>query len=104
MQQEKNNQEKQKYSDGSELIPAEVASRQERVGGEIPEAVKPSNEEYSTEGYTVSREGLINNYPVTPEMSKQEYPSEEKQRKYLIAGGIALLFVTALIFIAFRVS
>lgn len=69
------------YSDGSELIPAEVASRAEREGS-IPPNAPPADANrdrdhlQTTHGYTVDQEGLVNNYPVTPpvyEQSKQRF-------------------------------
>jgi hypothetical protein len=55
------------------IIPAETAARKEREGddfkktpGEIdPEA---SDSVHTKDGYTVDKEGLINNYPIEPEM------------------------------------
>ncbi|AFY70060.1 hypothetical protein Pse7367_1782 [Thalassoporum mexicanum PCC 7367] len=62
-------------SDGSELVPAEVAARQKDEGAEppnTPRAVQAAEENdnqqaKTTSGYTVDQEGLSNNYPVTPE-------------------------------------
>ena len=56
------------YSDGSELIPAEVNARQEREGNE-PEQ---QPEIKSPKGYTVDRMGLVNNYPTTPDIYAQK--------------------------------
>ena len=57
----------------SNLISSEVARRQEREGEEFKQLPTPSEEEQesdldTTGGYTMSREGLLNNYAVEPEM------------------------------------
>ncbi|MBE9118257.1 ssl1498 family light-harvesting-like protein [Lusitaniella coriacea LEGE 07157] len=94
------------YSDGSELKPAEVGARQEREGNEPPnqpsaETTKKSDPQA---GYTVSRDGLVNNYATTPKVYKAEYPSPEEQRKYVVLGAIALGFVLLLTLTAVLVS
>lgn len=102
----------EQISDGSELIPAEVAAREKREGSEPPNPpVKASNEEQktqenpkSTDGYTVDQEGLVNNYPVTPKTYNAQYPTPRQQYFYLLFGGIALIFVTALVLIAVGIS
>jgi hypothetical protein len=48
--------------------------------------------------------GTLNNYAVEPKMSYQEYPAVYEQRRYLIQGAIATLFVTALVLASFAVS
>jgi hypothetical protein len=76
--------ENENLSDGSELIPAEVAAREDREGSEPPntpravqEAKSNENQELkTTSGYTTDQEGLTNNYPVTPEMY---YEDEENK-------------------------
>ncbi|MEA5451888.1 hypothetical protein VB780_25150 [Leptolyngbya sp. CCNP1308] len=54
------------------LIPAESAARQHREGkhfGHTPHDDGPDAESsHSTDGYTVDKEGLINNYAIEPEM------------------------------------
>ena len=55
------------------LISAEVAKRQEREGENFKKMPEPSQAEVdadldTTGGYTMSREGLVNNYAVEPEM------------------------------------
>lgn len=50
------------------IKPAEVAARQEREGenfGKMPEAEGSMD---TTKGYTVDREGKLNNYAIEPEM------------------------------------
>ncbi len=110
--QQTQSQDKKHYSDGSELIPAEVAARAKREGSEPPNQPEPiikqeqkdNSTTNTTSGYTVSEQGLVNNYPVTPKTYKAEYPSEEKQKNYFIQGGFALLFVGLIVFIAFFVT
>ncbi|MBO3463425.1 hypothetical protein G7B40_032265 [Aetokthonos hydrillicola Thurmond2011] len=63
------------------ITPAETAARMEREGEffkhkptEEREASAPTNDQTdsgsirTTDGYTVDKEGLVNNYPVEPEM------------------------------------
>ncbi|MGK7882351.1 MAG: ssl1498 family light-harvesting-like protein [Crocosphaera sp.] len=93
------------FSDGSELIPSDVAARIEREG-----TIKEKREEINnnnaptTGGYTVDQEGLINNYPVTPPLQGAKYPTPREQYAYMILGGLATTFVITLIGIAFIVS
>ncbi|MGK7942703.1 MAG: ssl1498 family light-harvesting-like protein [Crocosphaera sp.] len=92
-------------SDGSELIPSDVAARIEREGtvNEKREAIN-NNDAPTTGGYTVDQEGLINNYPVTPPLQGAKYPTPREQYAYMILGGLAATFVMSLIGIAFIVS
>ncbi|NEP59076.1 MAG: ssl1498 family light-harvesting-like protein [Symploca sp. SIO2G7] len=100
------------YSDGSELIPAEVAARSLREDSLPPNTPAPQeNAEQldsptpnTTGGYTVDQEGLINNYATTPEMYEANYPSPHKQHKYFIQGAIAIFFVSLLVSVAFVIS
>ena len=63
------------------IVPAETAARREREGElykthptEAREAAAPTDDQtdggsvHSTDGYTVDKEGLLNNYAVEPEM------------------------------------
>jgi len=53
------------------IIPAESAARQEREGenfGQISHEKADGTWDSTTEGYTVDKEGLINNYAIEPEM------------------------------------
>jgi len=55
------------------IIPGEVARRQEREGDSYRQLPEPRSSEVdadldTTGGYTMSREGLLNNYAVEPEM------------------------------------
>lgn len=56
------------------LIPAETAARIEREGDQYKKTPTASEEDGldTTSGYTTSREGLINNYAVEPEMYYEE--------------------------------
>jgi len=100
------------YSDGTELMPAEVAARSLREGSLPPNTPAPQEHAEqidatipnTTAGYTVDQEGLVNNYPITPEMYEANYPSPRKQRNYLIQGAIAMTFVGLLVTIAFVIS
>ncbi len=48
--------------------------------------------------YTIQFDnGTLNNYAVEPQMTYAEYPAVYEQRRYLIQGAIAALFVTTLI-------
>ncbi|MDJ0729753.1 MAG: ssl1498 family light-harvesting-like protein [Crocosphaera sp.] len=93
------------FSDGSELIPSDVAARIEREGTlkEKREEIN-NNDAPTTRGYTVDQEGLINNYPVTPPLQGVKYPTPREQYAYIILGGLATIFVISLIGIAFSVS
>ncbi|MGD1857799.1 MAG: hypothetical protein ACFB2W_26485 [Leptolyngbyaceae cyanobacterium] len=52
------------------IVPAETAARKEREGDSYKETPNETNEDSidTTGGYTVSSEGLVNNYPIEPEM------------------------------------
>ena len=92
-------------SDGSELIPSDVAARIEREGTQKEKRQEINeNNAPTTGGYTVDQEGLINNYPVTPPMTGAKYPTPREQYAYILLGGLATTFVISLICIAFSVS
>lgn len=62
------------------LTSAEVAARIEREKdnyGELPESEKSMD---TTAGYTVDREGLVNNYAIEPEMYV-EVPGDLKEKE-----------------------
>jgi hypothetical protein len=85
------------YSDGSELIPAEVQTHirpNEAESIDMPFAV----------GYTIDDEGLLNNFAVEPDIYLSEYPSPRQQRYYSVLGATAILFVVMLMMITFFVS
>jgi hypothetical protein len=100
-----------RYSDGSELIPAEVAVREQREGSEPPNEPLPKIQQEevdspvnTTGGYTVDQEGLVNNYATPPETYKADYPTPKQQSRYLFWGLIAFLFVAGLIGLSFTLS
>ncbi len=86
-------------SSGEELIPAEVAARKEREGkpSEMPGDSKP-------DGYTVSGQGLTNNYAVTPPVYKEQKSDTEKRRDYTMVGIVGLVIVALLVGITFLVN
>lgn len=100
------------YSDGSELIPAEVAAHERREGSQLPnELLSKIQEEHrdadtpnTIKGYTVDQEGLVNNYATPPATYEARYPTPRQQRRYLFWGAIALLFVSGLIGLSFVIS
>ncbi|MBD1850832.1 hypothetical protein H6F87_12525 [Cyanobacteria bacterium FACHB-502] len=73
------------------ITPAETGARMEREGDrfkthptEEQEATAPTNEQtdaqsiHTTDGYTVDKEGLLNNYAIEPEMY-YEVPGDARQ-------------------------
>jgi hypothetical protein len=48
--------------------------------------------------------GTLNNYAVEPKISYAEYPAVYEQRRYVIQGAIAALFVTSCVLVSFAVS
>lgn len=48
--------------------------------------------------------GLTNNYAVEPKSYYAEYPAPEEQRRYIIQGAIAVLFLTSLVVFSFAIS
>ncbi|MBE9222487.1 hypothetical protein IQ215_07225 [Cyanobacterium stanieri LEGE 03274] len=54
------------------MISAETAARMEREGTDFKNIPESENATDPTAGYTVSREGLVNNYAVEPEMYVEE--------------------------------
>lgn len=84
-------------SDGSELIPAEVQANIRHDGNKLLDLpLSP--------GYTVDDEGINNNYAIEPDMSSAKYPSPKQQRRYIFLGAGAILFVAAIVLIAFVAS
>ena len=53
---------------------------------------------------TVNEDGVLNNYAPTTRIRYAEYPTVWEQRRYIIQGAIATLFVSALVLIAFVAS
>jgi hypothetical protein len=72
------------------LIPAESAARQHREGkdfGHTPHEKTDGESSHTTDGYTVDREGLINNYAIEPEMYVEvpgdlQEQTEHEREKY----------------------
>lgn len=77
------------HSDGTELIPSEIH-------GENHENIAP--------GYTEDDEGIINSYSLEPDISAATYPNTRQQLQYIFLGAGALVLVTILLFIVFKVS
>ncbi len=48
--------------------------------------------------------GITNNYPIEPGLYYAEYPAPFQQRRYLIQGVVATLFVTSLIVVSAIIS
>ncbi len=53
---------------------------------------------------TINNEGLLNNYASEPQIYYAEYPSPEKQQRYLLQGGIFILSIAALILFSIGIS
>lgn len=67
------------------IVPAETAARLEREGNrykEHPREAADADPEsiHTTDGYTVDKEGLLNNYAIEPEMYVNE-PGDLKQKE-----------------------
>lgn len=75
------------------IVPAETAARKEREGGEFKTSIDKSDEADpstndqtdsesidSTGGYTVDKEGLVNNYAIEPEMYVNE-PGDLREKE-----------------------
>ena len=91
------NQNPNHYSNGTELIPAEVQANirhDESQSIDAPFAV----------GYTIDDEGLINNFAIEPGVYPSDYPSPRQQRQYRILGATAFFFVVMLLLTAVVVS
>ncbi|ACK66324.1 conserved hypothetical protein [Rippkaea orientalis PCC 8801] len=84
-------------SDGSELIPAEVTAKIDNKGNSFVD-------QSLADGYTVDDEGIINNYAIEPEEYRATYPAPYEQRRYLVQGAIAIVFVAFIVWVAFTVS
>lgn len=50
------------------IVPAETAARKEREGEDYKQLPKSDEDMDTTGGYTVDKEGLLNNYAVEPEI------------------------------------
>ncbi len=62
------------------IVPAETAARQEREGDDYKHTPDAEGEDQidTTGGYTVDREGLLNNYAIEPEMY-YEVPGDARE-------------------------
>lgn len=85
------------FSDGSELIPAEVRSSLQREGKSV--FSRPV-----INGATVDREGLTNNYAVEPDMYFSDFPTPAQARRYAYQGLAAATLVLSLILMSAIVS
>jgi hypothetical protein len=85
------------FSDGSELIPAEVGANLDSDGNISLD--KPLGD-----GYTVDEEGLFNNYAIEPDLQPATYPAPYQQRRYILQGAIAIVFLAFIVWVAFAVS
>lgn len=54
------------------IVPAETAAREEREGNKFKKTPEQEGDLDTTEGYTVDKEGLLNNYAIEPEMYYEE--------------------------------
>lgn len=91
------NQDENRYSDGTELIPAEAQANtrhNEAQSVDNPFAV----------GYTIDDEGLVNNFAIEPEIYPSDYPSLRQQRQYMVLGAAAFFFIVMLLLTAVLVS
>lgn len=91
------NQAENRYSDGTELIPAEIQANTRHDEAQsiyIPFPV----------GYTIDDEGLINNFAIEPDIYSSDYPSPRQQRQYIVLGAAAFFFVLMLILTSILVS
>jgi hypothetical protein len=77
--------EAQTNTDGYDrfLIPAETASRQAREGESFGKMPAAEGDIATTNGFTVDREGLANNYAIEPEVYA-EVPGDMKERNQAI--------------------
>ena len=54
--------------------------------------------------YTTEDGGRLNNFAQEPKVYQAEAPDKKQQVVYLVLGGLGLLLVVALLFVAFSVS
>lgn len=62
------------------ITSAETGARQDREGRDFKDLPEPEGGLDTTEGYTVDREGLLNNYAVEPEMYVEE-PGDLREKE-----------------------
>ncbi|WP_341529677.1 ssl1498 family light-harvesting-like protein [Nostoc sp. UHCC 0302] len=53
---------------------------------------------------TTNEDGILNNYPSEPKAYYAEYPAIWEQRRYVVQGAVAAIFVSAVVMLAFAVS
>jgi hypothetical protein len=69
------------------IVPAETAARMEREGEAFkhqPDELESEDSIHTTGGYSVDREGLINNFAVEPEMY-YEVPGDLREQEEALA-------------------
>jgi hypothetical protein len=54
--------------------------------------------------YIIDEQGKLDNFAIEPQVYVAEYPTPAEQRRYALQGAIAVVFVSALIFISFAIS
>ena len=101
-------------SDGSELVPSEVAAKglPEREDPLTPQSEMLEGEENKhtpsspnvEPAYRVTDAGLINAYPVSPPMSRIDPMSKKQFNRYLLGFGLAANFTLGLVVLAQVVS
>ncbi|WP_228023949.1 MULTISPECIES: hypothetical protein [Synechocystis] len=104
----------QHISDGSELIPSEVAAKglTEREKPLTPESEMKENKGKANApsspnvepAYRVTDSGLINAYPVSPPVSEIDPGSRKQFRRKLIGFGLAANLALALIVVALSIT
>lgn len=62
------------------IVSAETAARMEREGDNFKQTPDTEGDIDTTAGYTVDREGLLNNYPIEPEMYIEE-PGDLREKQ-----------------------
>lgn len=68
------------------IVPAEVAARKEREGENYKHLPESEESIDTTGGYTVDKEGLLNNYAVEPEMYYEVHGDAEAQAEQDLAA------------------
>lgn len=77
-----NNADEQFNNYDRNLTPGEVAARKEREGENFKSFPESEGDMDTTSGYTVDREGKVNNFAIEPEMYIEE-PGDLKQQQAL---------------------
>ena len=85
----------EEVSTGAELIPGEVAARQEREGMFEPHmgGTALGAETKVANGYSVSGQGLINNHAITPPIYRSKKSLAEKRRDLTMVGILCFSIV-----------